>query len=228
MAEQTVTTATGEVTEFKAAAGETFGVFVFAGYAPATGLVKGLAELNEGGYIVTDSAQKTNVDGLYAAGDVCIKPLRQVVTAVGDGALAATELEKYAAALQRKTGLHPAPPVSRVSDMPAAKEEVAEALEDGIELMNGWGPKEVLTENGRVKAVVFKRCTSVYDEEHRFSPKYDEDDTITVPCENLLLSIGQSVIWGDLLQGTKVELNRNGTVKADPLTRQTAEPDIFA
>jgi len=113
-------TAEDKVTEFRAAAGETFGVFVFAGYAPATGLVKNIAELNEGGYIVTDNAQKTSVDGLYAAGDVCIKPLRQVVTAVGDGALAATELEKYAAAMQRKTGLHPVPPATGTSDMPEA------------------------------------------------------------------------------------------------------------
>ena len=100
-------TATGDVTEFRSVDGETFGVFVFAGYAPATGCVKGLVELNEQGYIVTDAAQKTSVDGVYAAGDVCIKPLRQVVTATSDGALAATELEKYAAAMQRKTGLHP-------------------------------------------------------------------------------------------------------------------------
>ena len=98
-------TATGEVSEYKSK--ETFGVFVFAGYAPATELVKGTVELNEQGYIVTDAAQKTSVDGVYAAGDVCIKPLRQVVTATSDGALAATELEKYAAAMQRKTGLHP-------------------------------------------------------------------------------------------------------------------------
>ena len=112
-------------------------------------------------------------------------------------------------------------------EMPAAKDEVAEALEDGIELMNGWGPKEVLTKDGKVTAVVFKKCTSVYDADHRFSPQYDENETITIPCDNLLLSIGQSVIWGDLLKGTKVELNRNGTAKADALTRQTAEPDIF-
>ena len=112
-------------------------------------------------------------------------------------------------------------------EMPAAKDEVAEALEDGILLENGWGPKEVLAEDGRVSAVVFKRCTRVYDENHRFSPQYDENDTMTVPCENLLLSIGQSVQWGKLLHGTKVELRPNGTVIADPLTRQTAEPDIF-
>ena len=98
-------TATGEVTEYRSQ--ETFGVFVFAGYAPATETVRGLVELNEQGYIITHTAMKTGIDGVYAAGDVCIKPLRQVVTATADGALAATELEKYAAAMQRKTGLHP-------------------------------------------------------------------------------------------------------------------------
>ena len=98
-------TATGEVTEVKSPAGETFGVFVLAGYAPDTKILKGVVDLNEQGYIVTDSSRKTSMDGVYAAGDVCIKPLRQVVTATSDGALAATELEKYIAAMQRKTGL---------------------------------------------------------------------------------------------------------------------------
>ena len=102
-------TATGEVTEVKSE--ESFGVFVFAGYAPATEAVRGVVELNEQGYIVTDATQKTSAEGVYAAGDVCIKPLRQVVTATGDGALAATELEKYVAAIHRKTGLRAdAPP----------------------------------------------------------------------------------------------------------------------
>ena len=105
-------TATGEVAEYKSK--ETFGVFVFAGYAPATEILKGIVELNEQGYIVTDASQKTSADGVYAAGDVCIKPLRQVVTATSDGALAATELEKYVAAMQRKTGLR--------ADAPAVKQ----------------------------------------------------------------------------------------------------------
>ena len=96
-------TATGEVTEYKSE--ESFGVFVFAGYAPATETVKGMVELNEQGYLITDASQKTSAEGVYGAGDVCIKPLRQVVTATSDGALAATELEKYVAAVQRKTGL---------------------------------------------------------------------------------------------------------------------------
>ena len=96
-------TVTAEVTEYRNE--ETFGVFVFAGYAPETDVVKGIVELNEQGYIITDEAQKTSTEGVYAAGDVCIKSLRQVVTATSDGALAATELEKYVAAVHRRTGL---------------------------------------------------------------------------------------------------------------------------
>ncbi len=105
-------TATGEVAEYKSK--ETFGVFVLAGYAPATGALSGVVELNEQGYIITDPSQKTSAEGVYAAGDVCIKPLRQVVTATSDGALAATELEKYVAEVHRRTGLR--------ADMPAPKQ----------------------------------------------------------------------------------------------------------
>ena len=106
-------TATGEVTEYKSQ--ETFGVFVFAGYAPATEAVKGIVELNEQGYIITDPSQKTSAEGVYAAGDVCIKPLRQVVTATSDGALAATELEKYVASVHRRTGLRADAPTPKKS-----------------------------------------------------------------------------------------------------------------
>lgn len=97
-------TKTGEVIEYTKD-NDNFGVFVFVGYSPETKLVDGVAELNEQGYIVTDKSLKTNIPGLYAAGDICIKPLRQVVTATSDGALAATELEKYVAEVQRKTGI---------------------------------------------------------------------------------------------------------------------------
>lgn len=107
-------TATGEVAEYKSK--ETFGVFVFAGYEPATEMLKGIVDLNEQGYIVTDESQKTSADGVYAAGDVCIKPLRQVVTATSDGALATTELEKYVAAMQRKTGLRADAPSVKQSE----------------------------------------------------------------------------------------------------------------
>ena len=121
-------TATGEVTEYKSQ--DTFGVFVFAGYAPATEVVKGIVDLNEQGYIITDPSQKTSAEGVYAAGDVCIKPLRQVVTATSDGALAATELEKYVASVHRRTGLR--------ADTPTKKESspsvVVESPENGDEL----------------------------------------------------------------------------------------------
>lgn len=97
---------TNEVTEYRAEKGENFGVFVFVGYVPETELVNEIADLDEHGYVITDQTQKTSVSGLYAAGDICIKPLRQVVTAVSDGALAATELEKYVAKVQKKTGIY--------------------------------------------------------------------------------------------------------------------------
>lgn len=100
---------TGEETVFSPPK-DTFGVFVFAGYEPETELVKGLVDLDARGYILTDRNQKTNLQGVYAAGDVCQKNLRQVVTAVGDGACAATELEKYAAHMQEKTGIIPQKP----------------------------------------------------------------------------------------------------------------------
>ena len=112
-------------------------------------------------------------------------------------------------------------------EMPAARDEVEEAKEEGICVINGWGPKEILTENGHVTGVLFKKCTSVKDADGRFNPQYDENETMTLACTNVLQSIGQSILWGDLLAGTKVELNRNGTAVADPVTRQTAEPDIF-
>ena len=138
-------TATGEVTEYKS--NDTFGVFVFAGYAPATEILKGIVELNEQGYIVTDASQKTSADGVYAAGDVCIKPLRQVVTATSDGALAATELEKYVAAMQRKTGLR--------ADAPSVKQSETTITVDTHE---SEGSDELFTKEMRQQlATVFTR-----------------------------------------------------------------------
>lgn len=111
--------------------------------------------------------------------------------------------------------------------MPASEEEIAEAQEEGITLNCGWGPKEILTQNGEVKGIVFKKCLSVFDEKKRFAPKFDENITMTVPCERVFLSIGQSIIWGNLLEGSKVELGRGNGAVADKVTYQTAELDIF-
>ena len=112
-------------------------------------------------------------------------------------------------------------------EMPAAKDEIAEAKAEGILIGNGWGPKEIIAEQGKVKGIVLKKCTRVYDEEHRFAPEYDEEDCITIECSNVLLSIGQAPVWGNLLKNSKVELRGGGTAIADPVTLQTAEPDIF-
>ena len=98
---------TGEESVYHAPEGDTFGIFVFAGYEPETSLLQGKAELDEKGYVITDASRQTSISGVYAAGDVCQKNLRQVVTAVGDGAVAATELERYVAALQKKHGAKP-------------------------------------------------------------------------------------------------------------------------
>ena len=118
---------TGKVTEYKS--NESFGVFVLAGYAPDTEAVQGMIALNEQGYIITDASQKTSADGVYAAGDVCIKPLRQVVTATSDGALAATELEKYVAAVHRRTGLHADAPKQSSSSVTAKTQESTDSGE---------------------------------------------------------------------------------------------------
>ncbi len=112
-------------------------------------------------------------------------------------------------------------------EMPAADDEVLEAEEEGIVVECGWGPKEIVAKKGKVTSVIFKKCTSVFDADHKFAPKYDEDDTMTLDADFVLAAIGQSIQWGGLLDGTKVELNRNQTAKADSWTYQTKEPDIF-
>ncbi len=118
--------------------------------------------------------------------------------------------------------------LEQLDEMPALPEEIDEAEEDGVHIHNGWGPASIeVDKRGHVRGVTFKRCTSVFDYDHRFSPVYDESDTRFVPCDNVILSIGQSIEWGDLLAGSKVELGRGNGAVADPKTYQTAEPDVF-
>ena len=113
-------------------------------------------------------------------------------------------------------------------EMPASDEEVAEAREDGVDIRCGWGPKEVLTnEAGAVRGIVFKRCTRVFGDDGRFAPEYDENDLVTIECDQVVFAIGQSIEWGNLLEGSAVELGRGQGAVADPQTYQTAEPDIF-
>lgn len=113
-------------------------------------------------------------------------------------------------------------------EMPALEEEIEEALSEDIVIGNSWGPKRILTENGLVTGVEFKKCISVFDENKRFSPKFDEKETMIVEASNVLISVGQSIEWGSLIEDSKIELNPNKTIKVDPDSYQTGEPDVFS
>ena len=112
-------------------------------------------------------------------------------------------------------------------EMPMGEEDRSECERDGITVRAGWGQTEIVTENGKCAGIRFRRCLSVKNAEGRFAPTFDDGETEEAACTTVLYCIGQHADWGELLAGTKVEFNPNGTVKADPLTYQTAEPDIF-
>lgn len=111
-------------------------------------------------------------------------------------------------------------------EMPALPEEIEEAKAEGIIINNCWGPNRIIAENGKVTAVEFKKCVSVF-EDGKFAPKYDMCEIRKVPADHVIMSVGQSIEWGDLLNYTAVELGRGNTALADELTFQTADPDIF-
>lgn len=118
--------------------------------------------------------------------------------------------------------------LEKCDEMPASKDEILEAEEEGIKIFNSFGPKVIHAKDGKVNSITFKKCTSVYDENHRFNPTYDENDTIDVECSYVLEAIGQSFNYGDLFKDTNVKFSRRNTIVIDPLTYQTNEPDIFA
>ena len=112
-------------------------------------------------------------------------------------------------------------------EMPCGEEDRSECEHEGIIIKAGWGPVKVLSENGKTTGITFKKCLSVKNSEGRFAPTYDESITETEECTTVLYCIGQKADWQQMLIDTKVEFNPNGTVKADPVTYQTSEPDIF-
>lgn len=112
-------------------------------------------------------------------------------------------------------------------EMPADLEELEEATGEGIAVNNGWGPKRIIVADGKVTGVEFKKCISAFDQDGRFAPKFDENDVISVEADYVLVAIGQSIEWGNLLTATSVKTNPNGTAIADELTYQTAQADIF-
>ena len=115
-----------------------------------------------------------------------------------------------------------------LENMPAHAEEVNEAIEEDININNSWGPIRVLTENNKVVGVEFKRCLSIIDESGRFNPKFDENDTKIVECDYVLLSVGQTFDYGQILEGEDVKLAQRGTIEVDKVTLQTSKKDIFA
>ena len=172
-----------------------------------------------------------NAEGAYAAVDFLRKaggsesfPLEGDVVVVGGGNVAIDAARVSSRCTDAKISMFC---LETREKMPASNEEIEEALEEGIELNCGWGPKEILEEDGHVRGVVFKKCTRVFDAQGRFSPEYDENDTVTVPCRHVIFSVGQAIDWGHMLDNLHVELRPNGGALVNKLTYQTSEPDIF-
>ncbi|MBI0105561.1 FAD-dependent oxidoreductase [Bifidobacterium polysaccharolyticum] len=135
----------GQTTTWKPQDGGTFGVFVFAGYVPQTGMLKGVVDLDDHGYVLTHDYLETSVPGIYAAGDLRVKNLRQVITATADGAVAAVELERYASNMSDKTGLVP----PRPEDSPYAR---SERQAENSALASGTSPAPVAQEHDQAPA----------------------------------------------------------------------------
>lgn len=172
-----------------------------------------------------------NAEGAYTAVDFLRKaggsesfPLEGDVVVVGGGNVAIDAARVSSRCTDAKISMFC---LETREKMPASNEEIEEALEEEIELNCGWGPKEILEEDGHVSGVVFKKCTRVFDAQGGFSPEYDENDTVTVPCRHVIFSVGQAIDWGHMLDNLHVELRPNGGALANKLTYQTSEPDIF-
>lgn len=172
-----------------------------------------------------------NAEGAYTAVDFLRKaggsesfPLEGDVVVVGGGNVAIDAARVSSRCTDAKISMFC---LETREKMPASNEEIEEALEEGIELNCGWGPKEILEEDGHVRGIVFKKCTRVFDAQGRFSPEYDENDTVTVSCRHVIFSVGQAIDWGHMLDNLHVELRPNGGALANKLTYQTSEPDIF-
>lgn len=172
-----------------------------------------------------------NAEGAYTAVDFLRKaggsesfPLEGDVVVVGGGNVAIDAARVSSRCTDAKISMFC---LETREKMPASNEEIEEALEEGIELNCGWGPKEILEEDGHVRGIVFKKCTRVFDAQGRFSPEYDENDTVTVPCRHVIFSVGQAIDWGHMLDNLHVELRPNGGALANKLTYQTSEPDLF-
>lgn len=194
---------TGEIWEYRPEEGETFGVFVFAGYVPSSNLFRDQIDLDERGYIITDTNRQTNLLGVYAAGDICQKMLRQMVTATGDGAVAATELERYIASMQEKTGKVPTQPATRILQKKAQpetsattgdffSEEVRTQLEGMFAKMESSITLHAELDNGAVSKEVKAFLEELTSMDEKLSVEYDwEGKEGEAPCIRIFRQDGK-------------------------------------
>lgn len=198
-----------------------------------------LREQGYKGFYVAIGAQKgrkpgienEDADGVYTAVDFLKKAGAEEgfafegdVVVVGGGNVAIDAARVSSRCTEHRISMYC---LEQKEQMPASKDEIAEALAENVSLNCGWGPKEILVEDGHVTGIVFKKCLRVQDENGRFAPEYDENDTVSVPCRHIIFSVGQAIDWGHMLDGMHVELRPNGTAIANRLTYQTSVPDIF-
>ena len=152
------------------------------------------------------------------------KPLSGTVVVIGGGNIGADVARTAIRQGAEKVKLYC---LESYEDMPMGEEDQQLCLADGVELYPGWGQTEILTDNGKCAGIRFRKCLRVRGADGRFAPEFDDSVTAEENCTAVLYCIGQRADWKELLKGTKVEFNRNGTAIADPVTLQTAEPDIF-
>ena len=184
--------------------------------------------LQSGGRLPVPGGDAENViSGVDFMRDVNLRDKKSLsgrVVVIGGGNIAADVARTAARCGAEKVSLYC---LEGYDEMPMGEEDRSECERDGVAVYAGWGPREVSVEGGKAAGVSFVKCLKVRDENGRFAPVYDENTVQVAPCTTVLFCIGQKAEWRELLSGTAVEFDPNGTAKADPVTYQTAEADIF-
>ena len=184
--------------------------------------------LQSGGRLPVPGGDAENViSGVDFMRDVNLRDKKSLsgrVVVIGGGNIAADVARTAVRCGAEKVSLYC---LEGYDEMPMGEEDRSECERDGVAVYAGWGPREVSVEGGKAAGVSFVKCLKVKDENGRFAPVYDENTVQVAPCTTVLFCIGQKAEWRELLSGTAVEFDPNGTVKADPVTYQTVEADIF-
>jgi len=166
----------------------------------------------------------SGVDFLRAVNRGTAKPLTGKTIVIGGGNVA---IDVARTAIRMGSGETHMFCLEKREEMASLPEEQEEASEEGVVINNSWGPKRILNKNGRVTGIEFKRCVSVFNSDGRFAPVYDENELLVVECNNVIVSVGQSMDWGELLADSKAVLTVGNTLEVDGMTLQSSEPDVF-